>query len=61
MKDGEIWVVEKKVKGRWRFVQHFYIKPYAEASCDNHIAYECNPNYRVVKYIRQENDAFKAA
>ena len=54
MKDGEIWVVEMKYKGKWGIVAHFHKKEFAEYTCENHIAYENNPDYRVVKYIREK-------
>ena len=57
MKEGEIWAVEKKYKGKWEIVTHFYTKKFAEIACENHIAYENNPNYRVVKYVRAKEDA----
>jgi hypothetical protein len=56
MKDGEVWVVEYKVKGKWQTIASFYRKKIALESIKFHFCAinDDKKNYRVAKYIRED-------
>lgn len=53
MRDGEVWMVERRQDGKWKSMSSYDIKKYAESTkrAMNGLR---NFKYRVVKYVRQE-------